>query len=81
MKTIYIKIFGYDTFYKAVFSVRKSNNGNRIAHLEEKTEISKAAYYKIPAENRVIFSGDINRDIHKIGHTGLLDLIEAQEGN
>lgn len=56
MKTIYIKISGYDTFYKAVFSVRKSNKGNRIAHLEEKTEISKAAYYKIPAENRAILA-------------------------
>ena len=43
MKTIYIKISGYDTFFKATFSVRESNNGNRIAHLEEKAEISKSA--------------------------------------
>lgn len=81
MKTIYIKISGYDTFFKATFSMRKSNKGNRIAHLEEKTEISKNAYYKVPAENRTIFAGNLNRDIHEIGNTALLDLIEAQEEN
>lgn len=81
MKTIYIKISGYDTFFKAAFSVRKSNKGNRIAHLEEKAEISKSAYYKVPAENRMVFTGNLSRDIHEIGNTALLDLIEAQEGN
>ncbi len=81
MKTIYIKISGYDTFFKATFSVRKSNKGNRIAHLEEKMEISKSAYYKVHAENRTIFAGNLNRDIHEIGNTELLNLIEAQEEN
>lgn len=81
MKTIYIKISGYNTFFKATFSVRKSNKGNRIARLEEKTEISKSAYYKVPAENRTIFAGNLNRDIHEIGNTALLNLIEAQEEN
>lgn len=81
MKTIYIKEIGFDEFYKVSYFIRKSNKGYRIAHLEEKTKISKAAYYKIPAENRVVFSGDINRDIHEIGNTALLNLIEAQEVN
>lgn len=81
MKTIYIKISGYDTFFKATFSMRKSNKGNRIAHLEEKMEISKNAYYKVPAENRTIFAGNLSWDIHEIGNTALLNLIEAQEEN
>ena len=80
MAAVYIKIFGYNTFYKGIFTVRKSYIGYRIAHLEVKTEISKAEYYKIPAENRLIFRGDINRDIREIGHSGLLSLLEA-EGN
>lgn len=81
MKTIYIKISGYDTFFKATFSMHNSNKGNRIAHLEEKAEISKNAYYKVPAENRTIFAGNLSRDIHEIGNTALLNLIEAQEEN
>lgn len=80
MKTIYIKLSGYNTFYKAVFSIRISNKGYRIAHLEEKTEISQSAYYKIPAENRFIFKSRLDRDVHEIGNTAFMALLAAQEG-
>ena len=29
----------------------------------------------------MVFTGNLSRDIHEIGNTALLDLIEAQEGN
>lgn len=80
MKTLYVKISGYNTFYKAKFSIRISHKGNRIARLEEKTEISRYEYYKAPASSRFVFSGNLDREIHEYGNADMLDLLEAQEG-
>ena len=80
MKTIYIKEKGYDTYFKARFSVRTSIKGYRIAHLEERAEISKRAYYSEPAASRCIRLGaGLDRDIHKIGNATFMAQLEAQE--
>nr|DAH62342.1 MAG TPA: hypothetical protein [Caudoviricetes sp.] len=80
MKTIYIKEKGYDTYFKARFSVRTSIKGYRIAHLEEKDEISRHAYYSAPVSSRCIRLGaGLDRDIHEIGNAAFMAQLEAQE--
>ena len=78
--TVFVKISGYDNFFKVNYEVRKSNKGYKVARVNASEEISKYEYYKQPPESRFIRRSivDIGADyVHEIGNKSFFERLDS----
>ena len=78
--TVFVKISGYNSFFKVNYEVRKSNKGYKVARVNASEEISKAEYYKQPPESRFIRRGIVDigcGDIHQVGNESFFERLDS----
>jgi len=74
---IFVKKYGYNQFYEALVSVRRSNRGYKVATMRDVCEISKSKFYKQDPDVRFIFPMVKNgSEVHEAGNKNFFERIE-----
>lgn len=76
---IFIKKAGFDQFFEAFVSTRRSNRGYTIATLRDVSEISRSKFYRQDNAVRFIFQAVKNGyEIHEIGNKNFFERMDAK---
>lgn len=82
--TVFVKVSGYDEYFKVEYTISQSARGYKIARVKSSEQITKAAYYKQAPQIRFIRHGiaDPGCDyIHEVGNSAFFERINEICGN